>query len=317
MKGKTREKAGEKVKISAFKTVPTGEEKCIWMEAGVLDYKLCNNFYNCHTCAFDKAMKETAERNLLARVERIEAAGKKAKVVTWQESMRKRGGLDRKCRHYLTGRAPFRLCPYDFECHACEFDQMLEDGLEMQFPYAVVQMPMIEGYYVPEGHFFHLGHAWARVEQGGRVRIGLDDFSMRLFGTPEKVELPLTGEEVRFNGVGLAFKRMGNEASVLAPLSGIVSAVNAQAAKDPELVRHEPYNKGWLMVLEPTDMKKNLKELLFGKQTADWIRSEHQNLVEMVSEVGITFADGGQIEDVFGNVPNLSWEKLTRRFLRT
>jgi len=121
------------------------------------------------------------------------------------------------------------------------------------------------------------------------------------------VELPLTGEEVRFNGVGLAFKRMGNEASVLAPSAASVSAVNAQAAKDTELVRQEPYNKGWLMVLEPTDMKKNLKELLFGKQTVDWIRSEHQNLVEMVSEVGITFADGGQIEDVYGNIPNLSW----------
>jgi len=110
---------------------------------------------------------------------------------------------------------------------------------------------------------------------------------------------------------------MGNEASVLAPSAASVSAVNAQAAKDTELVRQEPYNKGWLMVLEPTDMKKNLKELLFGKQTVDWIRSEHQNLVEMVSEVGITFADGGQIEDVYGNIPNLSWERLTRRFLRT
>ncbi|HOV86455.1 MAG TPA: hypothetical protein PLM79_08835 [Syntrophobacteraceae bacterium] len=312
-----KEKTKEKSKVTAFKTVPSGEEKCIWMEAGVLDYKLCNNFYNCHTCAFDKAMKETAERNLLAKVERMEPPGKKSNIVTWQESMRKRGGLERKCRHYLTGRAPFRLCPYDFECHACGFDQMLEDGLELQLPYPVLQMPLIDGYYVPEGHFFHLGHAWARVEQGGRVRIGLDDFSMRVFGTPEKLELPLTGERVRFSDVGLAFKRMGKEASVLAPLSGIVSAVNAQAAKEPDLVRHEPYNKGWLMVIEPTDMKKNLKELLYGKQTTEWIRSEHQSLVEMVSEVGITFADGGQIEDVFGNVPNLAWEKLARRFLRT
>jgi hypothetical protein len=40
----------EKSKISGFKSVPSGEEKCIWMEAGVIDYKLCNYYYNCHEC---------------------------------------------------------------------------------------------------------------------------------------------------------------------------------------------------------------------------------------------------------------------------
>jgi hypothetical protein len=37
----------------------------------------------------------------------------------------------------------------------------------------------------------------------------------------------------------------------------------------------------------------------------------------MLSEVGLTYADGGIIEDVVGRVPALSWEKLTRQFLRT
>ena len=65
-------------KPAGFKVVPSGEERCIWMEAGVIDYKLCNNYFNCHTCAFDKAMKETADRNADARRLGIEAEGKKA-----------------------------------------------------------------------------------------------------------------------------------------------------------------------------------------------------------------------------------------------
>ena len=71
------------------------------------------------------------------------------------------------------------------------------------------------------------------------------------------------------------------------------------------------------MVLEPTEMKKDLKNLLFGQESSEWIQAEHQKLVEMVSSVGMTYADGGPIDDVVGNVPDLSWEKLTEEFLRT
>jgi glycine cleavage system H lipoate-binding protein len=300
-----------------FSLVPRGDEKCIWMEAGVIDYKLCNNYYNCHTCAFDKAMKETSEHNAETRRLGLMADGNKSHIVEWRGKMKKRQGLERKCRHSLTGRAPVRLCPYDYECAKCEFDQMLEDGLELQLPYRISNFNEIDGYRVPEGHFFHLGHTWARVESGGRIRIGMDDFSTRVFGRADKFDLPLNGERIRFNEVGMAFKRNGKEAAVLAPIAGIVAAVNYQASQEPGLVKEEPYNDGWLMVLEPVDMKKNLKDLLYGRQTEQWIGAEHHKLMGLVSQVGITMTDGGHIEDVFGSVQNLEWDLLAKEFLRT
>jgi glycine cleavage system H lipoate-binding protein len=307
----------EKSVSFGFKTMTSGEERCIWMEAGVIDFKLCNNYYNCHTCSFDKAMKETANKNAAARLQGVEPSGKKANIIPWQEKMKKRQGEYRQCRHTLTGRAPFRLCPYDYECHACAFDQMLEDSFDLQIPYHLTGIPQVDGYLLPEGHFFHLGHSWARVEQGGRIRIGLDDFSMKLFGPVDHFDLPLTGEAVKFSEVGLQFDRSGNHASVLSPISGVVAAVNYEAAKDPGVVRKEPYNEGWLMVLDPVDMKQNLKDLLYGKETSEWIQGEHQTLVGMVSEVGLTYADGGIIEDVVGSVPELGWTRLAKAFLHT
>ena len=83
------------------------------------------------------------------------------------------------------------------------------------------------------------------------------------------------------------------------------------------MVKEEPYNQGWLMVLEPVEMKKDLKALFYGKESTEWIRGEHQRLVTMLSEVGMTYADGGIIEDVVGRVPELQWKKLTQEFLRT
>jgi glycine cleavage system H lipoate-binding protein len=308
---------GTKSKTASFKTVPNGEEPCIWMEAGVIDYKLCNNYLYCQTCSFDKAMKETADKNVMARLEGRQPAGKKALIIPWQEKMKHKTGHHRLCRHSLTGRAPERLCPYDFECHSCQFDQLLEDGLEMQMPVHLSNIPQVEGYRMPEGHFFHLGHTWARIERGGRIRVGLDDFAMKLFGPVDNIDLPLTGEALKFSEVGLAFERMGKQAAALAPISGVVTAVNYQASKKPRLVKDEPYNEGWLMVLDPVSMKDNLTDLLYGKESTDWLHAEHMRLVEMVSEVGLTYADGGVIDDVVGRVPDLSWDKLTQDFLRT
>lgn len=306
-----------KSQMSGFKAVPNGEEKCIWMEAGVIDYKLCNYYYNCSACPFDKAMKQVADRNAAISRQGLEPSGKKAHIISWQEKMKKRPGLQRECRHTLTGRTSFRLCPYEFECHKCEFDQMLEDSWQLQIPPRLSNVLQVDGYGLPEGHFFHLGHAWARIEHGGRIRVGLDDFSVKVFGPMDSLELPLTGEEVKFSEVGLAFKRMGKEAQALSPISGVVAAVNYQTTKNPTMVKEEPYNQGWLMVLEPTEMKEDLKALLYGQESTEWIQKEHQALVEMVSSVGMTYADGGAIDDVVGRVPELSWEKLTQKFLRT
>lgn len=307
----------DKTRMSGFRSLPEGEQKCIWMEAGVIDYKLCNEQYNCHACAFDRAMKQAAARNVEARLQGLELRGKKAHIVPWQEKMRQRPGLQRECRHTATGRAPFRLCPYEFDCSSCQFDQMLEDAWELQIPFRLANIPRVEGYGLPDGHFFHLGHTWARVEHGGRLRIGVDDFSMRVFGPVDKLDLPLTGEQIKLNQVGLEFNRSGKEAAMLSPITGVVAAVNYQATRETLMVKQQPYNDGWLMVIDPVDVKKDLKELLYGKESTEWIRNEHQKLAEMVSAVGMTFADGGPIEDVVGRVPDLEWDRLTQEFLRT
>ena len=36
---------------------PKGESACIWMEAGIIDFKLCDNQRDCENCPFDAIMK--------------------------------------------------------------------------------------------------------------------------------------------------------------------------------------------------------------------------------------------------------------------
>ena len=85
---------------------------CLWMQAGVVEFKNCNNFGDCTTCKYDLGMQKKVEQG---------------KQISWQDAMRKREGLERVCRHSLTHRIEKRSCAYDYACFACEFDQFLED----------------------------------------------------------------------------------------------------------------------------------------------------------------------------------------------
>ena len=35
---------------------------CLWMQAGVVDFKGCNNYYDCTTCKYDMGMRKNVEK---------------------------------------------------------------------------------------------------------------------------------------------------------------------------------------------------------------------------------------------------------------
>ena len=77
-------------------------------------------------------------------------------------------------------------------------DQMLDDTLQADHMlFGPPQYMNAHGYRVPRDYYIHTGHGWARVEYGGRVRIGLDDFGNRLVGHVDKFRLPSLGNSVR------------------------------------------------------------------------------------------------------------------------
>lgn len=40
------------------RVIPEGEISCIWVEAGLISYKLCDRFYECDDCPFDQVMRK-------------------------------------------------------------------------------------------------------------------------------------------------------------------------------------------------------------------------------------------------------------------
>ena len=144
------------------------------MRAKVVPTKYCDNAFDCTTCTFDKAMARRMSQE--------------SPDAGWDTKMFQLAGEEQHCRHALTGRVPkAKMCARNYECGDCPFDQMLDDMIQVDHTlFGPPQYLNAHGYLVPRDYYLHKGHGWARVEYGGRIRVGLDDFGNSLVG---KVDL--------------------------------------------------------------------------------------------------------------------------------
>lgn len=277
---------------------------CLWMQAGVVNFKNCNSFYDCVSCKYDLGMQKQVE---------------KGKQLSWQDAMRKKPDLERICRHSLTNRITRRVCAYDYHCATCDFDQLFEDFMTTKTKSIPFEMQQVKGFDVPMDYYFHNGHTWARIESGGYIRIGLDDFSLKLLGEADTLDLPLMGKELDQGNVGWGLKRKGNLADVLSPVDGVIVEVNSKVRENPKLANREPYGDGWLFMVRTPNIKGSVKKLMADTGSLDWMNEEVNTLENMIEDVaGPLAADGGYLqEDIFGNLPDLGWNNLTKTFLKT
>jgi len=277
---------------------------CVWMGAGVVEFKSCNNFCDCTTCKYDLGMRMKVE---------------KGKQISWQDAMRKRSSLERVCRHSLTNRIENRACAYDYNCDRCDFDQFFEDYLTPKTKNIPFEVQHVKGFAVPVDYHYHSGHTWARVESGGYIRIGMDDFALKLLGRADAFELPLMGKELNPGVAGWGMKRKYNLADVLSPIGGVIMEVNSSVRENPGIANRNPYEDGWLFTVHTPDIKKTMKTLMSSMDSIGWFNSEVAVLESMIEEVaGPMATDGGVFqEDIYGNLPDLGWDKLTKTFLRS
>ncbi|WP_022665574.1 glycine cleavage system protein H [Desulfospira joergensenii] len=298
-----------KKSVKGFRVV---EDQCIWMKAGIVNFRLCDNVYDCQNCPFDKGMQKSMSR--------VSPGVREKEPSKWADQLRKNyRGSSRPCRHALTGRvdAP-KICTLNYECFHCSFDQMLDemDTAELSSPPGYDRA---SGFRLARGYYYHMGHSWARFEHGGRIRAGFDDFMVRLFGAITYLSLPPLGASLKKDQICLTFGRGDKRAAVLSPITGTVLAVNHKAREHPEITHEDPFHQGWLYIIEPEMPKRNLKGLFYGRKSLQWTDQESQKLLKLMGpEYENLAATGGEpVRDVAGAFPEIGWDVLTRTFLGT
>jgi glycine cleavage system H protein len=131
----------------------------------------------------------------------------------------------------------------------------------------------IEGYFFPDDLYYHKEHFWAKVE-GGNVSMGVSDFAQKLAGQIVFVELPSRGKTVE-QGKPCGSMESGKWVGrIYAVLSGKVESSNQDLEENPELINENPYEKGWLCKINPSNLQEELKNLMQGDSLKEFIKSE-------------------------------------------
>ncbi len=169
------------------------EARCIWMQAGVVRRKICRKQFECRDCRYDLALRRVARENENRRLHGNPLSGRRAAIVSWQEKLNRLPLYKRPCLHHLKNRIAFRVCTNDYLCGNCDFDQFFNDQFTVFAAVRPVSALNIHGVRLPQGVYLHAGHCWVSLEEEEMVRIGLDDFSLRVLAPLDRVEAPLIG----------------------------------------------------------------------------------------------------------------------------
>lgn len=133
----------------------------------------------------------------------------------------------------------------------------------------------VEGYEVPEGLYYSKDWMWIKVEDG-KVRIGITDYAQKQLNEVVFAELPNVGDEVVKGEPFGTVESVKSVSDLVAPVSGKVLEVNGEVSNTPGTLNEDPYNKGWILVVSPTNLQEDLKVLMTFEQAVEW----HKELVK-------------------------------------
>lgn len=113
---------------------------------------------------------------------------------------------------------------------------------------------------------YTIEHEWVKIEDG-KVRIGITHFAQCELGDIVFVELPEVGDELTANAPFGSVESVKTVSELYAPISGKVVEVNEALTDYPEYVNESPYERAWMIVVEPSNPSE-LDELMTAEEYA-------------------------------------------------
>ena len=151
-----------------------------------------------------------------------------------------------------------------------------------------------QGFNIPKGYAFHPGHTWVMPESREDVRVGLDSFAADLIGSIEAIDVIAPNRWVRQGQRLMTIKAGDVSFDLVAPVEGVVMAVNKEVVEDPALAARDPYRDGWIATIKAPDLATNQKNLMQNSMIAPWMHYSQSRLISALGKINPALAqDGG------------------------
>lgn len=134
-------------------------------------------------------------------------------------------------------------------------------------------MVKVGEYEVPEGLYFSDDFEWIKVE-GEKVRMGISDYAQKQLREIVYIELPEKGTELIQNEPYGTLESVKAVSDLISALSGTIEKVNTEIQSDPELLNTDPFGKGWLILLKPSNLEEEQKKLMNFEKAVEWHKNQ-------------------------------------------
>jgi glycine cleavage system H protein len=130
----------------------------------------------------------------------------------------------------------------------------------------------VDGYEVKEGLYYSKDYFWVKIENG-KARMGITDYAQKQLREIVYAELPSAGGTIKQNEPFGSVESVKAVSDLIAPLSGTIEQVNEEVTSKPEILNEDPYGKGWLLVVSPSNLDEELKNLMDFNSAVEWHKS--------------------------------------------
>lgn len=126
----------------------------------------------------------------------------------------------------------------------------------------------------PSDRKYSREHEWAKSDAKGLITVGITHYAQDQLGDIVYIDLPKVGAKIE------QFKKLGEVESVKAvsdiytPVGGEVVEVNKAVSEKPETVNQDPFEKGWLVKIKPTNGDADLQQLMTANQYDTFLKTE-------------------------------------------
>jgi glycine cleavage system H protein len=178
---------------------------------------------------------------------------------------------------------------------------------------------------IPQGLFYSKNHTWMYMEKSGTAKIGLDDLLLHITGEVKFKLNKSQGEVIQKGDLLTEIDQNGKLLRIFSPVSGKIMNINSIINEKPGLLNEDPYGKGWICKIKPSNWIAETKACYFAEEATNWSASELERFKDFLAESMKNYApqpslvilqDGGELCDhTLSALPGEIWRDFEGEFL--
>ncbi len=107
----------------------------------------------------------------------------------------------------------------------------------------------------PNDRRYLSSHEWHKTE-GGLVVIGISQFAVEELTDITFLDIEKTDGQIKAGEVFGEIESVKATSELYCGIDGVIAEVNSQAIENPAIINEDPFGRGWLIKVEPSDPRQ-------------------------------------------------------------